>query len=45
MKYQQQYPEAKARHDEQMERWNHLYYCGRCDGTFLPGNSQFWSLR
>jgi hypothetical protein len=22
-----------------MDKWNHLYYCHRCDGVFLPGQN------
>lgn len=43
--------EAAARHvyvanfhplwAEAMERWNSAYYCAKCDGVFVPGQSQF----
>jgi hypothetical protein len=24
-----------------IQRWKALFYCGRCDGVFVPGNDSF----
>jgi hypothetical protein len=27
-----------------MERWQKLFYCGRCDVVFVPGESAFFPV-
>ncbi len=33
------YEQKLPRWREAMRRWEHLYYCFRCDGVFIPGKS------
>jgi len=37
----QTYEDAVPRWREAMRRWEQLYYCFRCDGAFIPGDSGF----
>jgi hypothetical protein len=36
-----EYNTAMAHYRTAEERWDSAYYCGRCDGVFIPGSGRF----